>query len=65
MSALELRLLGCVNYAMENKENMVVNRSKSYLCREVMKHLKELGYNAGICKSLRVKTRDSSIPLGN
>jgi len=63
-SAAELRLLGCVNYALKNKENMVVNCSKSNLCTEVMKNLKLLGYNAGICKSLIVKTRDSHIPLG-
>eukprot|EP00253_Pinus_taeda_P011196 PITA_11196 len=64
-SAAELRLLGCVNYALKNKENMVVNCSKSNLCKEVMKNLKLLGYNAGICKSLIVKTRDSHIPLGD
>jgi len=58
MTAAELALLGCVKDAVGNQENMEVNSSKSCLRREVMKHLKALGYNAGICKSRWESIRD-------
>ena len=63
MTAAELCLLGCVKDAKENVENMEVNRSKSCLRRAVLKHLKAMGFNTGICKSRWKNT--TNFPAGN
>lgn len=51
MTATELYLLAGVKDAVENQENMEVTSMKSCLLRVVMKNLKSMGYNVGICKS--------------